>query len=181
MMMVKPIITATAMAFVQMATAESCCDGVTDPKLSSSVAAIARAGAKGGPLTKDLVTPVTTLKNFLVHHNDSDKIALELLEAPAVNVSASIHLDSHENRWPAHQMNTFANKIYLVHNQETVETRHELQNKWSNKTLIGNEVDVWHLLMLLHFSRPFGLAPALHFAVYALHPSLQWHQGTSLF
>jgi len=153
MMVVKPIIiTATAMAFVQMATAASCCDGVTDPKLSSSVVAIASRGAKGGPLTKDLVTRVTTLKNFLVHHNDNDTSALELLDAPAVNVSASIHLDSHGNRWPAHQMNTFANKIYLVHNQETVETRRQLQNKWSNKTLISNEVDVWHLLTLLHFT-----------------------------
>ena len=99
MMVVKPIIiTATAMAFVQMATAASCCDGVTDPKLSSSVVAIASRGAKGGPLTKDLVTRVTTLKNFLVHYNDNDTSALELLDAPAVNVSASIHLDSHGNR-----------------------------------------------------------------------------------
>jgi hypothetical protein len=106
-----------------------------------------QAAAKGAQPSADLAYRVASMASFVGDQGGP----LQLLLKEKVNVSNSIHLNELQMRWPPKKMDEFAAIIYREHNLQTVQIREELQNKWSNTTLIG-DVDVWDLLQLLHFT-----------------------------
>ena len=112
-----------------------------------------RAAAKGAAITCEVVLRVADLEDFAARHAADYRPggAFELLRKEAVNVTASIHLNSGA-RWSIPDMRKFNDAIYTEHNQATVTTRKRLNEKWSAATLLGKEIEVWSLLQLLHFT-----------------------------
>lgn len=82
---------------------------------------------------------------------DMRAINLWLNNETLLNISDGIHYHIDGSRWSPEEMNIFAVKIYEKHVNQTVADVHRLQQQWSNQVIIG-EVNVWDLLMLLHFT-----------------------------
>lgn len=82
---------------------------------------------------------------------DMRAINLWLNNETLLNITDGIHYHINGNRWTPDELNTFAVGIYEKHVNQTIADVNRLQHKWSSRVIIG-EVNVWDLLMLLHFT-----------------------------
>ena len=93
---------------------------------------------------------VDQLRALAATHNQPWEPVEHLIQHNRINLADGIHCKRDGRRWSVSELRDYRRYIYWRHNQQTVETRAQLQRQW-NSTLIG-EVRLWDLLQLLHFT-----------------------------